>query len=95
MSTHDTLIAVSLFDGQVFALAITVLGFVSIPLVAILTRHQRHMAEIIHGRRRDDQLAGELEAVKAEVAQLRTNLRVLNPQVPANQESESLARRLG
>lgn len=52
------------------------LGFVTllIPIIAILTYHQRKMAEIIHSRAHSEQLQAETEALRREVAQLRDRL---------------------
>lgn len=53
----------------VIAMAIPILAMM-IPIVAILTRHQRSMAEIIH--RGNAVAPGELEAIRQEMRELRT-----------------------
>lgn len=63
-------------------LAAIVLMF-GIPIIAIVTHHQRKMAEIIHGAHRDpnnqalQQMYGELQQTRAEVAELRDRLNSL------------------
>jgi len=96
MSNISPLIAAgSLFDGDTLAPLIMCLGFCAIPIVAILTKHQRAMAEIIHGKRREDVLRGELEGVKAEMAEMRSQLRALSLPRSTADDTEGLKRRLG
>ncbi|HLK17103.1 MAG TPA: hypothetical protein VKT78_20025 [Fimbriimonadaceae bacterium] len=95
MGNTSSLIAVSFFSGEVLGPLAIVIGVCAIPIMAILTRHQRQMAEIIHGRRREDAILGELEAVKAEVSELRSQLRALNPPTVPVGDPEELKRRLG
>jgi len=42
-----------------------------IPIVAILTGHQRRMAELIHGGAQNQAAAGEIAALRGEIAELR------------------------
>ena len=86
------MLALSLFDGQVLGPLVMMLGVCAIPIMGILTRHQRAMAEIIHGRRREDQVLAELEGVKAEMAELKSKLRALDK---PHAETDSLKQRLG
>jgi hypothetical protein len=95
MNSFPPMIAMSLFDGQVLGPIILGLGFLTIPIVSMLTRHQRKMAEIIHGNQRSDVILGELEQLKSEVSELRSQLRGLGPPSPAKVADEELARRLG
>lgn len=56
------------------ALVITAFGaFVLVPVVLLLTYHQRKMAEIIHRGHgaREEEIVGRLEAVQRELADLR------------------------
>jgi hypothetical protein len=55
----------------VIAMAIPILALM-IPIVAILTRHQRSMAELIHSRHATN--PAELEAIRQEIRELRTIL---------------------
>ena len=88
-------VGASIFSSEVIASVLFPLGLFSVPLVAILTRHQRHMAEIIHGQRHEDLLRAELEGVKAEVSELRSQLRALGQGSQAGGTTEDLTRRLG
>lgn len=60
-------------DAEIFAVAIPIV-FMMIPIVAILTNHQRKMAEIIH---RDRSHSGTDEAVLREIQNLRHQLNQL------------------
>jgi len=51
----------------VMALSLPILALL-IPIIAVMTKHQQKMAEIIHG---GSQTRAELDAVQAEVHQLR------------------------
>lgn len=42
-----------------------------IPIIAILTNHQRRMAELIHGNRQHSGNAGEIDALRREVQELK------------------------
>lgn len=42
-----------------------------IPIIAILTNHQRKMAELIHGSKGNPNSAGEIEALRREVQELK------------------------
>lgn len=42
-----------------------------IPIIAILTSHQRKMAELIHGNRANGNTNGEIEALRREVQELK------------------------
>ena len=95
MNSVSQLLAIQLIDGEVIGPIIISLAFVAVPLIAILTRHQRQMAEIIHGKRSEDVLRGELEGVKAEVSELRSQLRALNQNSTVSGGSDELTRRLG
>ena len=71
------------------------IGLVSIPLIAILSRHQRQMAEIIHGKRREDALIAEVEGLRSEVSQLRSELRALGTGSSGVDSGSELKNRLG
>ena len=71
------------------------MGIIAIPILAILTRHQRKMAEIIHGQRNDSVMRSEFEGMQAELSDLRTQLRASNPQTAPVGDAEELKRRLG
>lgn len=71
------------------------IGLFTVPVVAILSRHQRQMAEIIHGKRRDDALAAEVEELRSEVSQLRSELRSLGAGSRAADTTSDLKNRLG
>lgn len=64
-------------DPEVIAAFLVPMGLFGVPMMAILTRHQRQMAEIIHGRRHEDILRADVEGLRAEVSELRTQLRAL------------------
>ena len=55
----------------VIAMAIPLLAMM-IPIVAILTKHQRSMAELIHSRQSTN--PAELDAIRQEIRELRTIL---------------------
>lgn len=61
-----------------------------IPIVAILTRHQRSMAELIHGSHHAQQnqaAASEIQALRAEMASLRESVNtmiVMRDGLPSN-----------
>ena len=95
MGSASSLIAASLWDGQILGTMVIAISFCAIPVLAILTRHQRQMAEIIHGRRNADALQGEIDALRDEVSELRSQLRALNPPKSVIGEPEELTRRLG
>ena len=96
MNSFPYLIALHLFDGEVLGPLILGLGMFAIPIIGILTRHQRHMAEIIHGRRREDVLRSEFEGMKAEMTELRSQLRALNQHSAVGVgDTDELTRRLG
>ena len=81
-------------DTEVFALIIPALIFM-IPIIAILTAHQRKMAAIIHGGNATDpnavhpMVVQELQNLRAEVGQLRDTV---NRQTL---EHDNLRRQLG
>ena len=89
------LFAASFPDADVIAAFVVPIGMFSVPIIAILTRHQHRMAQIIHGRRQDDVLRAELEAVKGEVAELRSQLRSLHAPASTAPAAEDLRHRLG
>ncbi len=96
MGTYSHLLAMKLIDGEVLAPMLIMLGVIAIPIVGILTRHQRKMAEILHGRASAEDVRAELESVKAELSELRSQLRGLNAQnQSAAAREEELSRRLG
>jgi hypothetical protein len=95
MLFHPSFAAFTVFSGEFIWSMMIPIGIMSIPIIGILTRHQRQMAEIIHGRRNEDALRVELEGVKAEVSELRSQLRALNPQTAPVGDAEELTRRLG
>ncbi|NUQ77606.1 MAG: hypothetical protein HUU21_29055 [Polyangiaceae bacterium] len=55
---------------ELFAISIPIFALM-IPIVAILTHHQRKMAELIHGRGMDESAAREVAALRAEVQELK------------------------
>ncbi|HRI42603.1 MAG TPA: hypothetical protein PLL78_00780 [Fimbriimonadaceae bacterium] len=55
---------------ELFAISIPIFALM-IPIVAILTHHQRKMAELIHQRGVDDTAAREVVALRAEVHELK------------------------
>jgi hypothetical protein len=57
-----------LFDAGIIALMIPILAL-TIPIVVILTNHQRKMAEIMHSSQ--PLPSGELDAIRQELQQLR------------------------
>jgi hypothetical protein len=48
---------------------------VVVPLIVILTHHQRKMAELLHGRK-DDDVVRRLDSMQAEIRDLRERLTV-------------------
>jgi len=70
------------------------LGFVTllIPIIAILTYHQRKMAEIIHMRANSEQHQAETDALRREVAELRDRLnqRMLETEFRSQPRPENL-----
>ena len=82
-------------NPDAIAAIVVPISFCAIPVIAILTRHQRQMAEIIHGRRRDDILQAELDEVKAKVAALESQLRALDRGSQSSSPAEDLRHRLG
>ena len=96
MSIHSQLFASSLFDGDNLAPVLVAFGFIAIPIVGILTRHQRKMAEILHGRAGQEELRAELDSMRRELSDLRTQLRALNSRSSVSSASDDeLSRRLG
>lgn len=61
-----------LFDAGTLALLIPIIAL-TVPIVAILTKHQQRMAELIHG--------GQNQSNSYEVAQLREEVRRLSENV--------------
>ena len=59
--------------GDVLPILIPII-VVMIPIVAILTKHQQRMAEIIHQRRDETTLYPQVEALRGEIRELRTLL---------------------
>lgn len=55
---------------ELFAISIPIFALM-IPIVAILTHHQRKMAELIHRRGVDDTAVREVAALRAEVHELK------------------------
>lgn len=55
---------------ELFAISIPIFALM-IPIVAILTYHQRKMAELIHRRAPDDGTLREVAALRAEVQELK------------------------
>ena len=80
---------------QLFAAILIPLGLFSFPMMAILTRHQRQMAEIIHGRQHEDLLRAEVEELRAELFEVKSQLRALNPGSQTGGTTEDLKHRLG
>lgn len=63
-------------DAESLIPIVAILMVFGIPLVAILTHHQRKMAELIHAKRNDVNplVMDEVQRLRNEVAQLRTEL---------------------
>jgi hypothetical protein len=91
----QSLFAGSLFDGETFAPLILCLSFAVIPIIAILTRHQRKMVELLHGRPHEDIVLNELASLRSEVSELKTQIRSLSQSNPVSTDREELTRRLG
>ena len=75
-----------------------------IPIVALMQHHQRQMAEIIHGGRYKEAVQGELEEMRSEITQLRTQIATQalaleglakRKGLPEANDTDSLAQRLG
>jgi hypothetical protein len=60
-----------MLDPGVIAMAVPIIALM-IPIVAILTRHQRSMAELIHSK--SAVAPNELDAIRQEIRELRTIL---------------------
>jgi ubiquinone biosynthesis protein UbiJ len=60
-------------DGDLAGMIMGVVLF-SIPLVAILTKHQRQMAELIHGAHARQSAEAEISGLREEIQQLRDKL---------------------
>ena len=61
------------FEAGMLAICIPIIALI-IPIVAILTRHQRQMAEIVHQPRNNalpPELISEIHALRQEVSMLR------------------------
>lgn len=95
MVIGSALFALNAFDGEVLGPVLIFMTVAAIPIVSILTRHQRKMAEIIHGANRNEQLRAEFEALRTEVAALKGQLMALSGRTDSNADAEELARRLG
>lgn len=72
MALFDQMFPIAFEPGILVAIAVP-MGAFMIPIVAILTTHQRRMAELIHGK--DGQYASqanlEIQALRQEVSELR------------------------
>ncbi|HAY13247.1 MAG TPA: hypothetical protein PLB31_09950 [Fimbriimonadaceae bacterium] len=71
-----------MFQPENIAVMIPIVALL-IPIVALLTRHQRSMAELIHGSHHAQQgqaASAELQALRAEVSALRetVNMMIVN-----------------
>ncbi|MBX3119652.1 MAG: hypothetical protein KF784_11345 [Fimbriimonadaceae bacterium] len=85
----DTLIADSMWE-MLPAIAVPIVIFM-IPIVAILTKHQQKMAELIHGNR-NIQGSPEMDMLRREVAELKT---LVHQQTMMIDEIAGNQRRLG
>ena len=75
-----------------------------IPIVALFQHHQRQMAEIIHGKRHQELIKGELDEMRAEINQLRSTISTQalaieglahRKTLAGPNDTDSLAQRLG
>lgn len=71
------------------------LGMMAIPIVAILSRHQRKMTEIIHGHRNQANLEAEVQRLSSELADVKAQLRSQLGRPSVEVSSDELTRRLG
>lgn len=60
-----------MFPVENVAIMIPILALL-IPVVAILTKHQQRMAELIHGGEQNRQSSQEMHALRHEIAELRS-----------------------
>lgn len=76
----------------------------SIPILALFQKHQREMAEIIHGRRHHEVVQGEIDQMRQEIGQLRATVATQalaieglagRKQLAGQNDTDSLAQRLG
>lgn len=68
-----------MFEPETLGIMIPIVALL-IPIVAILTRHQRSMAELIHGSHHAQQgqaASAELQALRAEVSALRETVNMM------------------
>lgn len=68
-----------MFEPETLGIMIPIVALL-IPIVAILTRHQRSMAELIHGSHHAQQnqaAAAEIQALRAEMASLRESVNMM------------------
>ncbi len=59
-------------EGDELAAVVTTLVVMMIPIVAILTRHQQKMAQIIHGDRSKTESLPESSNIQSELAELKS-----------------------
>ena len=60
-------------EDTIGIIGVVIVAF-SVPIIAILTRHQRHMAEILHrnqSQNDNDQLHQQMAAMQAQITDLR------------------------
>lgn len=84
------------FDNEIAPMIASVMVFM-IPIVAILTSHQRKMAQLIHGNPENRVPNGQDHLLRAELADLRSridNLTLAIEQMRTEQKAGSLEGRL-
>jgi hypothetical protein len=89
----------SMFGPELAAIIVPVVIFM-IPIVAILTKHQQKMAEILHAQgQQNPHLAEQVEALRHEVAQLKQIVHqqtiVLDSVFPASAPAKTVESDLG
>jgi len=61
-------------DGDIFIALVGIMATFGVPLVWILTSHQRKMAEIIHQGHQNTSSNADLEAIRMELQNLRMQM---------------------
>jgi len=76
----------------------------SIPIIALMQSHQQKMAEIIHGKRHQELVQGELDQMRTEINQLRSTVSTQalaleglasRKPIAGSNDTDSLSQRLG
>ncbi|MCE9557481.1 MAG: hypothetical protein K8R88_00875 [Armatimonadetes bacterium] len=82
-----------MFDPEKLIPIVAILMVFGVPMMAILTHHQRKMAELMHSRANQadaiPQLAGELQMLREEVRSLRDqmNQQILKSDYPSAEQN--------